>query len=102
MASALSLKPCTRLVTMDSLAFHPVRLCPDSMSKCPIGDFASWNNGRILAVLPIPVAAELGREASFYFLSLLYLQGVRIALKSLGKGLREKRLVRELDSMECS
>lgn len=52
-------------------------------------------------MLPIPVIVELGREASFCFLSLFYLQGVRIALKSLGKDFREKGLVHELDSMEC-
>ena len=37
-ASAVSLKPCVRLVTVDDLGFHPARLCPDLLSKCPTGD----------------------------------------------------------------
>ena len=37
-ASAVSLKLCVRLVTLNGLGFHPGRLCPGLLSKCPIGD----------------------------------------------------------------
>ena len=38
MPSAVSLKLCVRLVAVNGLGFHPVRLCPDLLSRCPIGD----------------------------------------------------------------